>query len=123
MKNWIKRDGDKAVLTIFDGDVEREARVPYRFDICTHCEGSGQSSSYLGAFTGSEWSELDDDFKDAYMSGQLDRPCDHCREYPGRVLVPNIKALSAKDQRLWCEQCRDEREYQALCAAERRMGA
>lgn len=124
---WIKREGGFAVLTIFGREEEREVRVPFTIEICPTCNGSGLTSRHVecdgGGFTAEEWGDQDEDFRRDYMSGAYDRPCDDCRDLPGRRIVPNIKSLSKADRADWIEQCRDEREYQRLSAMERRMGA
>lgn len=123
MSNWIKTNGRTATLTIYDDDGEREVEVPCKFVICMHCQGSGKSSAYLGAFTASDWRELDDEFKEDYMAGRYDRACEFCTDHPGREVVPDLDKLSEEDHDLWDQQCRDEAEYQSLRAMERRMGA
>lgn len=50
-----------------------------RWIICPTCEGEGKHSRHLGAFTSSEWGQEDDDFKERYLSGDYDRPCDRCK--------------------------------------------
>ena len=52
--------------------------LPYFFEVCPQCEGSGTSSAYLGAYTASEWAEQDDEFKEDYIAGRYDRTCQTC---------------------------------------------
>ncbi|MES1993164.1 MAG: hypothetical protein V4457_06060 [Pseudomonadota bacterium] len=56
-----------------------------RWAICSRCDGEGKHSGHLGAFTGSEWEQEDDDFKERYMQGDYDRACERC-EGTGKVL-------------------------------------
>jgi hypothetical protein len=125
---WIKRDGQMAVLTIYEKEDERQVRVPFVFHICPACDGCGTDRGRSvecdgGGFTASEWNELDDEFRRDYIAGAYDRPCENCRATPGRVMTPDLKALSKRDERLWKRQIQDELDYRAMCAAERRMGA
>jgi hypothetical protein len=65
--------------TIYHDDgSETVEQLPGEWCICGHCEGHGTSSSYLGAFTSSEWAEQDDDFRRDYMRGEYDRACERC---------------------------------------------
>lgn len=111
------------ILYLEDGT---EVTLPTSWAICSHCRGNGTSSLYLGAITqsdrepGGNW-EDPDEFAD-YMEGKYDRACDTCSG-SGKVRVVDIKRLSPEHLRLWEEQCNEEMEYQAMCAAERRMGA
>lgn len=130
MSKWVRIQGNKAFLTIFDGEEEREAAVGFEFEICPECHGSGGTSRHVecdgGGITSSEMAELcheDEDFAEKYFGGFYDRPCDECRGHPGRVIAPNYQQLSAKDQELWAAQWQEERAYQRVCAAEQRMGA
>jgi hypothetical protein len=106
-------------LTIYHEDgSETETQLPGRWCICGQCEGRGTSSAYLGAFTASEWAEQDDDFKDEYIRGGYDRSCDECNG-SGKVWSIDYKKCTP-EQRAALDE---EAEYQALVAAERRMGA
>ncbi len=112
----------KKTVTIYGIDVQ----LPARWVICSHCQGSAKSSSYLGAFTASEWQEQDDDFKEDYMAGRYDRPCEPCAGL-GRVQVIDAKACTGWRNRIllkaYREQERSNREIDAIQAAERAMGA
>jgi hypothetical protein len=95
---------------------------PTRWEVCYQCQGSGASSAYLGAFTGDEWYELDQDFRDDYMSGCYDQECDVCN---GRTTVRVI------DEDRLTDTQRKELDSLARCyqqcyqqeANERRQGA
>lgn len=106
-----------------DGEM---VKLPKKWEICAECRGECKSSAYLGAITssdrqpGGDWDDPDD-FED-YMNGAYDKPCEACNA-TGKVRVvdweqlrPNVKAA----YRAWLAE---ELEYQAMCAAERRMGA
>jgi hypothetical protein len=57
-----------------------------RWIICSTCEGEGKHSRHLGAFTGSEWAELDEETQDRYMHGAYDRACERC-DGSGKILA------------------------------------
>jgi hypothetical protein len=108
-----------------DGDTET-VKLTAKWAICQTCSGSGKTSRHVecdgGGFTSEEWNEQDEDFRRDYMSGAYDRPCETC-DGLGRVLVIDRKACDKKTLKAYDEWQREEREYQAICAAERRMGA
>lgn len=113
-------------VPIYTNCQQIDATFPARWHICAHCEGSAKSSSYLGAYTASEWAEQDDDFKENYMAGGYDRPCDAC-DGLGRVQTIDRKAVTGWRQRILLKayraQERDSRACDAIHAAERAMGA
>lgn len=49
---------------------------------CDKCNGMGSSSSHVecegGGFTSDEWSEMDYEFQEDYMSGKYDKRCNKC---------------------------------------------
>jgi len=61
-----------------------------REETCGKCRGQGVTTSHVerdgGGFTGSEWAELDDDFRDGYMAGHYDKRCTACNG-TGKVTV------------------------------------
>jgi RecJ-like exonuclease len=105
---------------LYTGD--EEITLPTKWEICGCCEGKGSSSRYLGAFTSSEWEEQDQDFRDDYIAGHYDRQCDECRG-SGKVQVVDESQLTPEQLKAWQDQCQDDADYEAICAAERRMGA
>lgn len=112
-------------ITIYGDNKEHVITFPSKWAVCPHCEGNGKSSSYLGAFTASEWRDQDEDFRENYLAGAYDRPCETCK---GRTTVQEIdeERLGRWHRRLlavYHEQCRDFAEIDAIQAAERRMGA
>lgn len=113
-------------VTVYTNRDGIEVQLPARWVICPHCQGSAKSSAYLGAFTASEWAEQDDDFKDDYMAGRYDRPCDPCSGL-GRLQQVDAEACTGWRSRIllnaYRQQQRDSREIDAIHAAERRMGA
>jgi hypothetical protein len=102
-------------------DNDEIVTLPYTWEICSHCRGHGKSSAYLGAFTQSEMDEMGPDFREDYMSGGYDKPCDVC-DGTGKVPVIDEARCKPDDLARYRKDCEDEEEYQAMCAAERRMG-
>lgn len=74
---------------------EGERPLPFKFEICGHCEGHGTSSAYLGAFTRRDIDEAGEEFMDDYMAGRFDRPCEHCEG--GKIKVVDRAKCSADD--------------------------
>lgn len=99
-----------------------EIELPFKWVICSGCNGHGKSSAYLGAYTRSEMDEAGPEFHDEYMRGGYDRTCDAC-DGAGKVRTVDWLKLSAAQKRAWNEQVREERAYRAEVTAERRMGA
>jgi hypothetical protein len=98
--------------------------------ICWHCEGhcKVENPAFSNGFTSSEWAEMDDDGRDAYMRGDYDVTCDPCRG-TGKVQVPNVAAMTFAEKRVLAHERREqraeaeaERAIRAEVAAERRMG-
>lgn len=121
------------VFTILDDDTaEIEVHLPALWCICTDCQGTGRSSAYLGAFTSDEWREQDDEFKDDYMAGRYDRPCDGC-DGLGRTLeldrdriitradADEMAALAKIDE--YARDMAETRSIERAERAERAMGA
>ncbi|WP_051448365.1 hypothetical protein [Bradyrhizobium sp. WSM1417] len=113
-------------VSIFTNRDEIKAQFPTKWLICSHCEGTAKSSSHLGAFTASEWADQDDDFRDDYLAGRYDVPCQAC-DGLGRVQLIDRNAVIGWRQRILLNafdaQERDSRACDAIHAAERRMGA
>lgn len=109
------------------GDTEVTRNVPFRWSICAACEGHATDRGASvecdgGGFTSSEWAEQDDDFKQHYLNGFYDRPCTTCGGL-GRIKEPDLDVLDADDRAALELSQRDDRDFRAMCAAERRMGA
>ncbi|MGH6792165.1 MAG: hypothetical protein ACRECF_05440 [Methyloceanibacter sp.] len=103
-------------LILYDDD-GGERELPLRFEICPTCDGHGQSSAYLGAFTGDQMRE-DPDFADDYRRGRYDRACDECGG-TGKVKAPDWKRISAADRKAYERQEREDAECRAIERAER----
>lgn len=107
------------VLYCDDGS---EVELPFKWAICSGCDGHGKSSAYLGAYTQSEMDEAGPEFHDEYMRGGYDRTCDGC-DGAGKVKVVDWAQMTKAQRSEWNAQVRAERECRAEEAAERRMGA
>src|SRR5690349_7371437 len=84
------------------GDTEVARNVPFKWTICPVCEGHATDRGASvecdgGGFTASEWAEQDDDFKQDYLAGSYDRPCEAC-EGLGRVKEPDLDVLDAAER-------------------------
>ena len=101
-----------------DGVYTEEVTVKY--EVCPTCEGKGKHvnpSIDCNGISAEEFAE-DPDFAEDYFRGVYDVPCAECG---GRrvVPVPVDDAVLARYHKILDE----EAAYQAMCAAERRMGA
>lgn len=113
----------RAVIRLELDGVEHE--LPAHFEVCHRCEGKGSHVNPAidgNGLTAEDFEEQGEEFREDYMAGVYDVACERCR---GDRVVPVLdrkrcdqKLLAAYDERE-----REEREYQACCAAERRAGA
>lgn len=104
--------------TLYNGD-DTETQLPHKWEICGHCEGEGTSSAHLGAFTGDQMAEMDDEFIEDYFAGRYDRACEHCGG-SGKVAVADEAKMTKAQRKAWAEQCEEDRDYRATVEAERR---
>lgn len=119
-----KSNSDSPVLFCDDGS---EIELPFKWEICPCCDGYATDRGASvecdgGGFTSSEWAEQDDDFREDYLAGRYDRPCSECNG-TGKVTVADRSRMSPELVEQFDEQLRDDADYRAMCAAERRMGA
>lgn len=107
---------------LYDEDGEEGVVLPTKPALCPTCDGHGKHSRHLGAFTQSDREEWDPDEWDDYMTGSYDRTCETCN---GKRVVEEVdeEQLTPAQRKAWRKQCREDAEYEAICAAERRMGA
>lgn len=103
------------VLYLEDGS---EQSMPWRWEICGRCDGHGQSSEYLGAYTREEFDDAGPEFQEDYLSGAYDRPCEYCDG--GKIRAVQLKKMSKSIRRLWDAQCREQAETRAIERAELR---
>lgn len=112
--------------TLFTDDGDTETELPWKWAICDCCDGHGGTSRHVecdgGGFTSSEWAEQDEDFREDYLAGRYDRPCDECSG-SGKIQIADYDRMSPEDIKAYEQQLSDDADYHAMCAAERRMGA
>lgn len=106
-----------------NGD-ETTVALPAKWVICTHCNGQGKSSAYLGAFTQQDMDDAGPEFVEDYMRGEYDRPCDDCNGL-GRVLIADEKRCTAPEHKTALQWIEDQRiaiaEERAIVRAEMRL--
>lgn len=94
-------------------------QVPYKWEICSQCQGDGRSSDYLGSFTWDELNEQGDEFIEDYFAGDYDRPCDCC-EGSGKIVVPDHSKMTEEQEKKYLEYMQAEIEYESERRAEMR---
>src|SRR2546429_2611843 len=102
-----------------------EYELPTRMQVCPRCQGHGSHTNPSidgNGITADEMAELGDDFRDDYMSGAYDVTCETCG---GANVIPVVDTDRCEPALLEAYRAaeREEYDYQATCAAERRMGA
>lgn len=80
-------------LYVDDEEGSGEIALPFKWEICEHCEGHGTSSAYLGAFTREDIDDAGEEFMQDYMAGRFDRACEHCQG--GKVKVVDRSRVAA----------------------------
>lgn len=118
-----RRTRDNSPTTTICIDDE-EIELPTKWQICNICNGDGKTVNPgidCGGLTREDFLE-DPDFEADYFSGVYDVPCMTCKG-SGKVRVPDFDRLTAEQLEAYEEQEREEAEYQAICRAERMMGA
>jgi hypothetical protein len=82
--------------------------VPGQWAVCPECEGEKvtENPAFSCGWTGSEWAEEDEDFKENYRRGEYDVQCHTCKGN-GLVLEPS-----------WFELDPDEAHHVALSEQE-----
>ena len=109
---------------IYDEHGEIEIKLPTIKVICPTCIGEGTTTRHVepdGGFSGSEWAEMDYEFRESYIAGRYDRPCPECKGL--RVIDDVDEARCAPDvlQR-WYDQLEAEYAHRRDEEAERRAG-
>ena len=117
---------EKLVIEVTDeetGDVV-EVVIPSKFEVCSRCDGRGKhvNPSVDGHGISREEFDEDPDFEEAYFRGDYDVVCLECGG--NRVtLAADWAKMDAAEKEMYNDHLRQEREYRAEVAAERRMGA
>lgn len=120
-------------FTLWDGDADVEHKLPGKKQVCPKCEGSGYHlTESIGEHAYSQ-EEFDEAFepgseeRENYFrrGGIYDVKCETC-EGANVITVPDKARCTTPEQKellkRWYAHLRDQREYQAECEAERRMG-
>lgn len=110
---------EKPILYLDDEEIE----LPTCWEVCPVCHGEGRHVNPSIDCGGLDQDSLDDlDFMDDYLAGAYDVVCNCCR---GRTTVPvaDTSRMTDDQVRAWELQQAEEAEYQAICRAERAMGA
>lgn len=102
-----------------DGEVTTVRRIPFVWEICDSCGGSGGHSRHLGAFTTDEIAEWSDEFEEGYLSGSFDKTCEACAG-TGKVRVIDEEVLPV-DVREWIEGYRDDAYWDAAAIKSERL--
>lgn len=97
---------------------DEQVELPTLWTICGACRGEGKSSAYLGAYTSSEWAEQDDDFREDYMNGAYNRPCDACNG-SGKIKKVDESCLSPEHLEAWRAQCVEDQHDRQVAYWER----
>jgi hypothetical protein len=91
------------------------------WQICGRCEGDGHHSNPAidgNGITQSEWAEMDEEFREGYLSGQYDIRCEVCGG-SGKLLCVDDDAFAKEFPKEYAEN-EKELEYERLCDAESR---
>ena len=97
-----------------------ERELPWKWAVCSACEGHGKSSAYLGAYTAEDMAEAGPEFVEDYINGFYDRACERC-DGSGKVKVPDYAKMSKKDRAEFALQERASAEVDAEQRAELRQ--
>lgn len=115
--NWYQTlNEDTMQALIQDPETEDLIWVSFEYEVCPLCAGKGSHvdpNIDCDGITGETFRE-DPDFYEDYRAGAYDVQCNQCR---GKRVV-----ATCTDERVIKIQ-EEEAQYQAMCAAERRMGA
>ena len=108
-------------IHVYDDEGE-EVKLPMCWEICSQCQGDGNSSAYLGAITQEDWDrDWDYDEREDYFAGKYDRICDSCGG-AGKVQVIDEDRLTDEQREQYVSAVQEEISYQQECEMERRMG-
>jgi hypothetical protein len=117
-------DITKNITVYTDDGAELELSLPAKFEVCSRCRGTGSHVNPAVDGHGIPAHEFveDPDFAESYFAGVYDVPCERCH---GKRVVEAFdwSKLTDEQKALIIRTRREEAEYEAECAAERRMGA
>lgn len=119
-----------AFLALDDEGCDLEVTLPGTAAVCSKCDGTGTHVNEAidgNGISTEDWErDWDDESKAAYFDGAYDVTCTECN---GARIEVNVDEAACKRQGLEKEleeyyaYLREDAEYEALCEAERRMGA
>jgi len=103
---------------------EETYTLPLTMEVCPTCNGRGTHGNPAidaGGYS-DDGDDCDEYGENRYFSGFYDMVCQTCH---GRNVVAVIDRHMADMDTLkvWDKKCEDDEEYEAMCRAERRMGA
>jgi len=99
-----------------------EVSLPTKFEVCGTCEGTGTQVNPAIDGNGLNEELADDpDFMEDYMGGFYDTSCCEC-EGIRVVSVIDEDRCTPEQIQAYDDHMKDECEYRAIVAAERRMG-
>jgi hypothetical protein len=120
-------------ITLSDPDTgdDLEVQLPSRKCVCPTCEGEGYvlNPSMRGhAYAKEEFDDaFDDEQRAEYLKrgGIYDVVCETCngRNVVDEVAEDQLTPAQLVQYEAWCESQRADAEYEAVCRAEREMGA
>lgn len=110
-----------------EAEARHQLELPARYDVCGRCEGKGThwhealSNGITQEDRDRDW---DDDSWEWLMNGGMDVQCSECKGL--RVVPVPVDVVSSPEAQralaLYTAWMDDERDYRAMCEAERRMG-
>ncbi len=118
--------------TVNDDGEEVEYELAAKYEICPRCEGSGSHTNPSidsHGITSEEWErDWDDESREMYFNGGYDVTCYECKGE--RVVLEvdeeQINNYGTPEQKKMLEEywngIKADREYEAMCRAERRFG-
>ena len=111
------------IIVLYEGG-EDEIKIPAKYEVCPNCEGKGShvNRAIDGHGLSREDFDEDPDFREDYMSGVYDVPCDQCKG-TRVVLEPDEGLATSEQMKAYQEYWDSIRETNAIYEAERRMGA
>ena len=107
--------------TVTWDDCGDERRVEMVRVICPLCNGNGKHvnpSIDSNGITGEEMREMDEDFREDYMSGVFDVICARCKGERW-VLKVNREHSDEASVAAWDRNLKEEYDFVAMCEAER----
>lgn len=89
-----------AKVYYYEGDDELMESVPFKFEVCPTCNGTGFYTNPdvdSDGITESEWEHWSSDEREDYFRGAYDEPCSHCN---GNCVVPTVDQNRATQEQI-----------------------